>query len=152
MSMALILSIPYWLLLSFDTSSPSNSSVMLWLPSPLLILVVIQLTISLFVLTSQMPSQPIIIKSMFLFSVLVMSGHGLIICSSGLSLSPVLYSRSPRARERLSPPFTRPKLTVPPAFLILSNSIESSGLWSLLNSLVSPLIEATDLESPALAQ
>lgn len=62
-----------------------------------------------------------------------------------------LYYKSPKALDRFKFPFTRPNDTYPPAFLILSNSILSSGLWSFDISLDCPLIHATPLESPALA-
>jgi len=81
-----------------------------------------------------------------------MSGLAVIICSSADKESFFLYSPSPRALLRLSPPLTLPKVTVPPALVILLISIGSSGLWSLLSSSAFPLTQATALESPALAQ
>ena len=58
----------------------------------------------------------------------MMSGFAVIICSSGDNEVFFLYSPSPKALERLSPPFTLPKLTVPPAFVILLIYYGSYGL------------------------
>ena len=63
-----------------------------------------------------------------------------------------LYYMSPIARERFRPPFTRPKLTEPPALVIRFIYYGSYGLWSLLSYFVWPFMQATDRESPALAQ
>ncbi len=151
MRIADILSIPYWLPLSLETSSSKSSSQMVsnFLFSSLALT---QSTISELVLIYQIPSHPIIIKSMFSFFVFDMSGFAVIICSYGERLSFFLYSPSPKARLRFRPPFTRPKLTTPPAFVILLIYYVSYGLWSLLNSLVCPLTHATARESPAFAQ
>lgn len=124
MRMALILSIPYWLLLSLETRLPRSYSRISLFAIDFLILAAIHSTISALLFTYQIPSHPIIIKSMFSFFVLVMSGFGVIICYSGFSFTS-LYSRSPNARERFKPPLTLPKFTLPPAFLILSSSIAS---------------------------
>ena len=80
-----------------------------------------------------------------------MSGSAVIIWSYGL-IVPFLYYRSPIALERLSPPFTRPKDTVPPALVILVSSLESYGLWSKLSGSVFVATDATALESPEFAQ
>lgn len=76
----------------------------------------------------------------------------MIICSSADNDSFFLYYPSPKALERLSPPLTLPKFTTPPAFVILLIYYGSSGLWSLLSSVVFPRTQATDRESPAFAQ
>jgi len=58
----------------------------------------------------------------------------------------------PRARDKFSPPLTRPShVTRPPAFTMRSCSDGSSGLWSsdMLNAL--PSRQRTQRESPALA-
>lgn len=149
--MADMLSIPYWLPLSFETSSSSSSSQIssnFFFSSRGFT----QSTISEFVFIYQIPSHPIIIKSMFSFFIFVISGFAVIICSSGVKLSFFLYSPSPKARLRFRPPLTRPKLTTPPALVILLIYYVSYGLWSLLNYLVWPLTHATALESPAFAQ
>ena len=129
---ALMLSMPYWLLLSFETSSSSSSSKI----SLLLLLFLMRFpthsTIYALLLISQIPSHPIIINSKFSFFMSLQSGSAVIICYSGFKF-PRLYSKSPSALDKLSPPFTLPKLTVPPAFVILSSSSVSSGLWSLLS-------------------
>ncbi len=151
MRIADILSMPYWLPLSLETSS-SRSSSQIPLNSFLSILAFTQSTIYEFVLIYHIPSHPIIIKSMFSFLIFMMSGLAVIICSSADRLSFFLYYPSPRARERFRPPLTLPKVTVPPAFVILLISSGSYGLWSLLSSWVRPLTQATALESPALAQ
>lgn len=58
----------------------------------------------------------------------------------------------PRARERFSPPLTRPSaVTLPPAATILSLSGEFSGLWSSDRSMALPARLSTHLESPTLA-
>jgi hypothetical protein len=80
MRMALMLSMPYWLLLSLETRLSRSYSRIASLLIDLLSLAVIQLTISLLVFTYHMPSHPIIIKSMFSFLVFVMSGLAVIIC------------------------------------------------------------------------
>ncbi len=149
--MADMLSIPYWFPLSLETSSSSKSSQMS-LKSLLSSLALTQSTISWLVLIYQIPSHPIIIKSMFSFLILVMSGFAVIICSSADKELFLLYSPSPSALERLSPPLTLPNVTVPPALVILLISYGSSGLWSLLSYWVCPLTQATARESPALAQ
>jgi len=119
------------------TSSSNNSSkilpIAIFLSS---ILVFTQATISLLDLTSHIPSHPITIKSMFSFFIFMMSGFAVIICSSGNKFLLYLYYRSPKARLRFKLPFTLPKLTYPPALRMRSNSILSSGLWSLLSSFV----------------
>ncbi len=151
MRIADMLSIPYWLPLSLETSSSRSSSQMtsnFFLSS----LALTQSTISGLVLIYQIPSHPIIIKSMFSFLIFVISGLAVIICSSAGRLSFFLYSPSPNARLKLSPPFTLPKLTTPPALVILLIYYVSYGLWSLLNSFVWPLTHDTALESPAFAQ
>ena len=52
----------------------------------------------------------------------------------------------PRARERLSPPLTRPSgVTLPPAFLIRASSSSSSGLWSADISTAFPSRHTTHL-------
>lgn len=146
-----MLSMPYWLPLSLETSSSTRSSQII-LNSLLYNLFFIQSTIYEFVFIYHIPSHPIIIKSMFSFFILMMSGFAVIICSSGESDSFFLYSPSPNALERFSPPFTLPKVTVPPARVILLIYSGSYGLWSLLSYWVWPLTHATALESPALAQ
>ena len=151
MRIADMLSIPYWLPLSFETSSSSSSS---QIPSNFFLSsrALTQSTISGFVFIYQIPSHPIIIKSMFSFFIFVMSGFAVIICSSADRLSFFLYSPSPNARLKFRPPFTLPKLTTPPALVILLIYYVSYGLWSLLNSFVWPPTQATALESPAFAQ
>ena len=144
--MADMLSMPYWFPLSFETSSSSSSS-QIPLKSFLSILPFTQSTIYEFVFIYHIPSHPIIIKSMFSFFIFMMSGFAVIICSYADKLSFFLYYPSPKALERLSP-----KVTVPPALVILSISTGSSGLWSLLSSWVWPFTQATALESPAFAQ
>jgi len=71
---------------------------------------------------------------MFSFLVFEISGFAVIICYSAGSESFFLYYPSPKARLRLRPPLTRPKLTTPPALVILFIYYVSYGLWSLLNS------------------
>jgi hypothetical protein len=149
--MADMLSIPYWLPLSLEISSSSKSSQMS-LKSLLSSLTLIQSTIYWLVLIYQIPSQPIIIKSMFSFLIFVMSGFAVIICSSADNELFLLYYPSPKARDKLRPPLTLPKVTWPPALVILLISSGSSGLWSLLSYWVCPLTQATERESPALAQ
>lgn len=146
-----MLSMPYWFPLSFETNSSSKSS-QINLKSLLSNLLLTQSTIYEFVLIYHIPSHPIIIKSMFSFLIFVMSGLAVIICSSADKVLFFLYYPSPKALERFRPPLTLPKVTVPPAFVILLISSGSSGLWSLLSSVVCPLTQATALESPALAQ
>ncbi len=80
-----------------------------------------------------------------------MSGFAVIICYSGVKFVLCLYSKSPKALDKFRFPLTLPKETYPPAFLILSNSILSSGLWSFDIYFVAPLMQATPLESPELA-
>ena len=80
-----------------------------------------------------------------------MSGFAVIACYSAFT-GARLYSKSPIALDKFKPPFTRPSDTVLPAFVILSSSIGSKGLWSRLNSYERPLTHATALLSPALAQ
>lgn len=104
--MALMLSIPYWLPLSLEISSSKSYSTM-FCSSFLSNLFRIHSTISLLLFTYHIPSHPIIIKSTFLFSILMMSGLAVIIWSSGFTV-PRLYYRSPRARDKFRPPFTRP--------------------------------------------
>lgn len=106
MRMALMLSMPYWLPLSLEISS-SRSYSTISLSSLLSNLRLIHSTISLFVFTYHIPSHPIIINSTFSFFIRMMSGFAVIICYSGFTL-PRLYYRSPSARDRFSPPFTRP--------------------------------------------
>jgi len=149
MRIELMLSMPYWLLLSLASSS-SKSYYNISLPDLLPILLLIHSTISLLLFTYHMPSQPIIIKSTLSFLILLKSGTHVIICYSWILLF-FLYSKSPIALERFSPPLTLPKFTTPPAFVILSNSILSYGLWSTLSSWVEPLMQATARESPEFA-
>lgn len=146
-----MLSMPYWFPLSLETSSSRRSS-QISLKSLLSSLVLTQSTIYPFDLIYHIPSHPIIIKSMFSFFILIMSGFAVIICSSADKLLFLLYYLSPKALDRLSPPLTLPKVTVPPALVILLISYGSYGLWSLLSSWAWPLTQATALESPALAQ
>ena len=127
-----MLSMPYWFPLSFETSSSSNYS-QIALNSFLSKRALTQSTIYAFVLIYHMPSHPIIIKSMFQFLIFLMSGLAVIICSYGDNASFFLYSPSPKALDKLRPPFTLPKFTVPPAFVILFIYYGSYGLWSLLN-------------------
>ncbi len=82
----------------------------------------------------------------------MMSGFAVIICYSADNDSFFLYSPSPKALDKFRPPLTLPKFTTPPALVILLIYYGSYGLWSLLNSVVLPLMQATDLESPAFAQ
>lgn len=147
-----MLSIPYSLLApSLATKSSSNSYKIS--PRTLLesTLFFIHFIISSEVFTSQIPSHPIITNYIFSFFIFDMSGFAVIICYSGVNLVFCLYYKSPNALDKFKFPFTLPKETSPPAFLILSSSILSSGLWSFDISLVVPLIQATPLESPALA-
>jgi len=103
-------------------------------------------------LFSQMPSQPIRIKSMLLSSSnSYVSGFAVMAYSSGFRCSLFLYFRSPRDLVRLRFPSTRPSWMVLPAFSILSISIYDSGLWSTLISTAFPSLPITHLESPALA-
>ena len=111
-----ILSIPYYALFSFATSSVRSYykifpfyffSFSRW---------PIHFTISSFCLTSQIPSQPMMIKSIFSFLTFKMSGSAVIICSSGANLAFFLYSKSPIALERFKFPYTLPCTTSPPAF------------------------------------
>lgn len=153
--MADMLSMPYYeAALSFANRSSSSSSITLltW-PLRSSSLAFTQAVICALVLTYQMPSHPIIIKSIASFFIFIMSGFAVIICYSGVNVLLPLYSKSPMARVRLRLPFTLPNDIYPPAFLMRFISIWSSGLWSLLNSFVSPLsVRHTDLESPAFAQ
>lgn len=149
MRMADMLSSPFSSSLLFlETRSDSSSSRML----PRLFLgmrALIQPTISPLDLDYQMPSQPMIRKSSPSFLILVISGLAVIICSSAGRFLQFLYSKSPIARDRFRLPLIRPSSTVPPAFTILVFSNLSSGLWSRLSSLASPLrLQTTARESP----
>jgi hypothetical protein len=53
-----------------------------------------------------------------------MSGKAVIACSSGRTAA-LLYYKSPKARDKFSPPFTLPYETLLPALVILYNSIGS---------------------------
>ena len=103
-----MLSSPYSLLVFFATSS-SRSSSKIW---PFSFFYDkrfdIQFTMSAFDLTSQIPSQPMMIKSMFSFFIFFTYGFAVIICSYADSLLLVLYSRSPIALDKLRLPFTLP--------------------------------------------
>ena len=73
---------------------------------------------------SQMPSQPINMKSMpFSSSNSYVSGLAVMACSSGLRCSRYLYFRSPKLRVRFKLPSTRPSVIVEPDFVILSISV-----------------------------
>lgn len=81
MRIALMLSIPYWLPLSLETSSSKSYSTISLRSLLSFNLLLIQSTISLLVFTYHIPSQPIIMKSTFSFFILMMSGLAVIICS-----------------------------------------------------------------------
>jgi len=81
------------------------------------ILVLAILHISSVLRVSQIPSQPMIIKSSSFVSFLIyISGKAEIIYSSGLRLAFFLYSRSPRALVKLRLSLTLPSLIYPPAY------------------------------------
>lgn len=110
-----------------------------------------------FDLHSHIPSQPTIIQLISYERIVsVMSGNAVMMNSRGFLfygfLSFILYSRSPRARERFRFPFTRPWITVPPAFSILLFSVFVSGLWSMLRGKARAPFIATARESPLFAQ
>lgn len=147
-----ILSIPYSLLVSLAISSSRSSSKIFpcyFLSSNLL---VTQATMSSLDFTSQIPSQPIMIKSRFWLGILMMSGLAVMIWSYGGNLAFPLYSKSPSALERFKLPFTLPYWTYPPAFVIRFISRSSSGLWSMLSGTTFLFTDATARESPAFAQ
>mmetsp|Transcript_1664 Transcript_1664/g.5681 ORF Transcript_1664/g.5681 Transcript_1664/m.5681 type:complete len:276 (-) Transcript_1664:2-829(-) len=78
------------------------------------------------------------------------------ICSSGFRVESFLYSRSPRARDRLRLPFTRywpgaEFSTKPPAASILRLSVALFGLWSSLRATARPPRQRTARLSPAFA-
>ena len=78
---------------------------------------------------SQIPSQPINMKSTpFSRSNSYVSGFAVIAYSSGFKCSRALYLRSPRLRVRLRLPSTRPSVMVDPDLVILSISVQLSGL------------------------
>jgi hypothetical protein len=99
----------------------------------------------------QIPSQPKIINSALATGFFFKSGFALIICYYGFMFLVILYSWSPKARDRFKFPFTRPSITCPPAFFIRFSSISSSGLWSTLIFSVLPLLTTMHRESPAFA-
>lgn len=103
------------------------------------------------VFTYHIPSHPIITNYTFSFFTFDMSGFAVIICYYAGKFVFCLYYKSPNALDKFKLPFTLPNETYPPAFLILSNSILSSGLWSFDIYLKLPFIQATPLESPELA-
>lgn len=105
--------------------------------------------ISPLLLSSQIPSHPMIKKSSPSFFIFVISGFAVIICSSAERFLEDLYSKSPMALERFKLPLMRPSSMVPPALIMRSLYDFYSGLWSLLSSLASPLrLQMTALESP----
>lgn len=109
-------------------------------------------TISSFDLVSQIPSQPMMIKSSSgCRSTTWMSGLAVMGHSSGFRSLFTLYLRSPRDLLRLRLPSTRPSVTWLPAFSIRLSSISSSGLWSKESGKALPPRPNTHLESPALA-
>lgn len=109
-------------------------------------------TISSLVFYSQIPSQPIIMKSVAgSNSYSQQSGSEVIGYSSGVNPCFYLYFISPKARVKFRFPSTRPSTTSLPAFVILASSIGPSGLWSKLMGIHFPLTPMTHLESPAFA-
>lgn len=104
-------------------------------------------------LTSQIPSQPITIKSSSssIFCVL-MSGTQVIGCSVTGRFLTCLCLRSPSDRLKFKFPSTLPSITSQPALIILSYSLGFSGLWSSESSIALPLCDSTQRESPAFAQ
>ena len=147
-----ILSIPYSFPFSLATNSSSSSSKVVdngcWED----ILFCTHSIIYLFDFTSHIPSHPIIMKSILSFFTFKMSGSAVIIWHSTPTSLLFLYYKSPNALDKFKFPLTLPYVTIPPAFSIRSISFGSSGLWSKLSAFVSPLIDATALESPELAQ
>ena len=123
-----MLSIPYYPLFSLAISSISNSSKML--PESVLFFILDEThsIIYSFFLTYQIPSHPIMMKSMFSFFIIYMSGSAVIICSSAGNFLLFLYSKSPSARDKFRFPFTLPNDTYPPALCIRSIYFLSSGL------------------------
>lgn len=101
----------------------------------------------------QIPSHPITINSSYVafIGIYFISGLHVIICYEYVKAVLRLYAKSPNALVRLSPPFTRPLTTVPPAFLIRLNYIGSCGLWSYENTTKVPLRHKALLESPEFA-
>lgn len=148
---ALMLSCPRRPLLSFAVypSKRCNRIVSFLIYSCSFLL--IHSTISLGDLFSQMPSQPIKIKSILSFFSFIMSGFAETACSSW-GRGDFLYVRSPNARERSKIPSTRPLYTFHYVFLIRLRSSGSVGLWSWLSSKHSPDTHATALLSPEFAQ
>mmetsp|Transcript_23411 Transcript_23411/g.70133 ORF Transcript_23411/g.70133 Transcript_23411/m.70133 type:complete len:264 (+) Transcript_23411:211-1002(+) len=62
----------------------------------------------------------------------------------------ILYSKSPKARDRARPPSTRPLKTRPPASQIRDISFESVGLWSKVDTITLPPRDSSERESPML--
>mmetsp|Transcript_31070 Transcript_31070/g.60994 ORF Transcript_31070/g.60994 Transcript_31070/m.60994 type:complete len:256 (-) Transcript_31070:557-1324(-) len=114
-------------------------------------------TTSWLLLTSQTPSQQSTRNSSSLLrNSTRTSGVALMICFSGPNFPSFLYSRSPRARDRLRFPFTRywpgPQFsTYPPAASIRFLSVGSFGLWSSLKATARPARQSTARLSPAFA-
>jgi len=113
-----ILSIPYSLFESLATSESRSSSRIFEFSFFSSNLFEIHFTISSLLFYYQIPSQPIIIKSMFSFLIFLISGLAVIICSSGDKFLFYLYYKSPKALDKFKLPLTRPYWTSPPALLI----------------------------------
>ena len=105
------------------------------------------------VFTSQMPSQA---RSTYCVYASIgsirTSGNAETAWSFARTCGLLLYSKSPRARERASMPLTRPSSTNPPERWMRDSSPALSGLWSSDISLARPPRDITVRESPALAQ
>lgn len=109
-------------------------------------------TISWLDLVSQMPSQPMMMKSSSpVRSNSRTSGLAVTGCSSGVSSLFYLYFKSPRDLLRFRLPSTLPSTIWLPAFSILRFSSSLSGLWSYERGIALPPRAITHLESPALA-
>lgn len=109
-------------------------------------------TISSLLLVSQIPSQPMMMKSSSsVSSTTDVSGYAVTGCSSGFNFLFYLYFRSPRDLLRFKLPSTLPSVITLPAFSILLLSSSFSGLWSNVRGTALPPLPSTDLESPALA-
>merc|ERR1719430_339444 len=82
-------------------------------------------------------------------SALSMSGLQVTIWSAWLSLSFILNTKSPIARDNAKFPLTLLNSTKPPADSILALPFVSIGLWSKESGLAAPPTPATQRESPA---